>query len=397
MTKFEGMTPRQRIRNTIRFRRVDMIPWVDQIQDEILVRFMSEGLPPHRIANIDWAMANNGLLTNWPVLKGFDPYSYFGCTDLWGCIVPLDLGPIPRFKQRKTSQSAEYEDYVTEVGQRARRLRKGVNDVIWYRMPFFLEFPVSDEKSWEEYKARLDPDDPRRYPKDWEKEGYVQLFEQYEGGPTVLAMDGFYGFGAQLMGIVNFNLSLYKDPELIKDMVSYWEYYTIQSIREAVETLKDRVDLVFWWEDMAEKHGPNISPKLYKEFLLPHYKQVIGFLNRNGIDRVIMDSDGNINPILDLVIEAGITGTLPLEVNSGMDARDLRKRYGEKLFLMGNFDKREIVKGGEPMRREIDSKLEIMKETGGYIAGLDHDVPIDFTLQRFQEYADYLKPKLIVE
>ena len=87
------------------------------------------------------------------------------------------------------------------------------------------------------------------------------------------------------------------------------------------------------------------------EFLLPHYRKVTGFLAKNGIDRIMMDSDGNINPILDSVVDAGITGTWPLEVGSGMDAVAVRKKYGEKLFLGGNLDKRELAQGGEAMRR----------------------------------------------
>ncbi len=156
------------------------------------------------------------------------------------------------------------------------------------------------------------------------------------------------------MGIPNFNLAFYKDPELIEDMFSHWEYFTIESAREAVETFKDRIDLVFWWEDMAEKHGHNISPKLYKEFLLPCYKRVTQFLNKNKIRRIMMDSDGNTQPILDLAIKAAITGHWPLKVNAGMDVRTLRKRYVKKLFLAGNLDKREIAKGGEAMQKEID-------------------------------------------
>jgi len=152
--------------------------------------------------------------------------------------------------------------------------------------------------------------------------------------------------------------------------------------------------MVYWWEDMAERHGPNISPKLYKEFLLPHYKNVTSFLNKNKIKRIMIDSDGNIQPVLDLIIEAGITGHWPLEVNAGMDARTVRKLYGKKLFLGGNFDKKEIEKGGVAMRNEIDSKLPLMKESGGYLAGLDHDVPVTFTIERFREYADYLKRQL---
>jgi uroporphyrinogen decarboxylase len=249
-------------------------------------------------------------------------------------------------------------------------------------------------KSWEQYKVRLNPEDPRRYPKDWETEGYLQILEEYQKGPTMLTLTGFYGFGAELMGIVNFNLAFYKDQELIKDMLVYWEYFTINSIRKAVETLKDKIDMVFWWEDMAEKHGPNISPKIYKDFLLPHYKNVIRFLNKNKIHRIMMDSDGNTQPILELVIEAGITGHWPLEVNSGMDVKILRKKYGTKLFLAGNLDKREVAKGGEAMRKEIDSKIPFMKEAGGYIAGLDHVVPVEFTLSKFKEYTEYIKTKL---
>jgi hypothetical protein len=56
----------------------------------------------------------------------------------------------------------------------------------------------------------------------------------------------------------------------------------------------------------------------------------------------------------------------------------------------------EIAKGGEAMRKEVDSKLSVMKETGGYIAGLDHLVHVEFTLDKFKEYANYLKERLAI-
>jgi len=45
------------------------------------------------------------------------------------------------------------------------------------------------------------------------------------------------------MGIPTFNLRFYKDPELIHDMIYYWEYFTVESIRPAVGALKDKIDL----------------------------------------------------------------------------------------------------------------------------------------------------------
>jgi len=389
------VTPRERVKNAMDFRPLDALPWAEFFYEETLTRFFSQGLPADKVTVVEWAL--DSWILNWPKFLGFDPCSYFGCTNLFGCMIPVDLGPIPRFKQRKIAEDSKYEQYIMESGARSRIIKRGTRETTWYAMPMFYAFPVTDRKSWNQYKERLNPEDPRRYPKDWEKDGYSEVLDQYQDGPTALAVGGFYGFGAELMGIPNFNLAFYRAPELITDMLSHWEYFTIESTREAVETLKDRIDMIFWWEDMAERHGPNISPRLYREFLLPHYKRVTGFFNKNKIRRIMMDSDGNTKPILDLVIEAGITGHWPLEVNSGMDVRTLRKEYGNKLFLAGNLDKREIAKGGEAMRREIDSKLPLKKETGGYIAGLDHLVHVEFTLEKFKEYANYLKQKLLIQ
>jgi uroporphyrinogen decarboxylase len=219
----------------------------------------------------------------------------------------------------------------------------------------------------------------------------TQLFETYNRGPTLLRFNGFYGMGAELMSIPRFVTAFYKDPELIREMLDHWEYFTIETIREAVEILKDRIDLVFWWEDLAERHGPCISPKLYREFILPHYKRVTGFLKKNGIDRIMVDSDGNLNPILNEFINAGITGLWPLEVNAGMDAREIKQKYSDKLFLVGNLDKRELAKGGESMRKEVDSKVPMLKELGGYIPSADHVIHVEFSLKRFQEYAEHIK------
>ena len=393
MGEFMMMTPRERIKAVINFKKPDVLPWIEISYDETIIKWLKEGLPADKVTAIEWDIAREGrLLLNWPHVRGFDLYSYFGCQYMLGCYVPIDIGPIPRFKRSVLRENERYVDLRTETGAIARRIKSA--EYTWYSMPMFLEFPVKDRKTWEDYKTRLNPEDPRRYPKDWHKDAYIEAFEQYQAANTVLTLTGFYGFGTQLMGIENFSTLYYKDIELMIDMIEHWEYFTIETIRYAVETLKDRIDMIYWWEDMAEKHGPCISPKIFKELFLPRYKNVTGFLNKNKVDRILIDSDGNINPILDLLSEAGITGLWPLEVNAGINAIDIRRKYGNKFFLMGNLDKRELVKGGDPMKKEIDSKVPILKELGGYIPGIDHLIPAEFTYQKFKEYSDYLKKYL---
>lgn len=389
------MTPRERVKAVIHFKKPDVLPWIESFYDETLVKWFKEGLPADKLTVIDWVISSKDglLLLNWPMVLGFDPYSYFGCQSLYGCYVPIDVGPIPRFKKQVINQNERYLEIMTETGAIARRFKSA--EYTWYSMPMFLEFPVKDQKTWKEYKRRLNPEDERRYPKDWHKDAYIDVFEHFEAGNTILTFTGFYGFGAQLMGIENFNILYYKNRELLEDMIEHWEYFTIETIRNAVETLKDRIDMIYWWEDMAEKHGPCISPKIFKEAFLPHYKNVTSFLRKNKIDRVLVDSDGNINPILNLFVEAGITGLWPLEVNSGMNAIEIKRKYGNKFFLIGNLDKRKLAEGGKLMRQEVNSKVPVLKELGGYIPGVDHLVHVEFTLQKFQEYADYIKKKLV--
>ncbi|WP_455368197.1 uroporphyrinogen decarboxylase family protein [[Eubacterium] cellulosolvens] len=387
------MTPRERFRATIHFRKPDLIPWLESFYDETLLHWFKQGLSADKVTVIEWAIGREGtMLANWPTVKGFDPYTYFGCQSFYGCLTPVDVGPIPRFKQRMTERTDRYIDLMTETGAVVRRLRSG--DTVWYSMPMFLEFPVKDRKTWQAYKKRLNPRDPRRYAKDWEKESYIEAFESYQFGPTVMRFNGLYGFGAELMGIPAFNLMFYKDPELVHEIADYWEYFTIEVIRNAVETLKDRIDMVYWWEDMATRHGPCISPKLFQEFLFPRYRRISNFLKKNKIDRIMMDSDGYVTPILDLAVQAGITGLWPLEVNSSMDALQIRKEYGNNLFLLGNLDKRELAKGGAAMRKEVDRKIPHLIEMGGYIPSADHLIHTEFTLERFWEYSRYIKQVL---
>lgn len=386
-------TPRERFKAAIRFRKPDVLPWIENVYDETILEWFKQGLPAEDITVIEWEMGRGGTtLANMATVKGFNPYPYLGCQSLYGSLLQVDAGPIPRYKQRLLSETDRHLEFITETGAKARRSKTG--KYAWYSMPMFVEFPVKDRETWYKYRERLNPHDPKRYPKDWGAEDYAQAFEIYQDGNTMLRFNGFYGFGAQIMGIPTFNLMFYKDPELMHDMIEYWEYFTVETIRTAVETLKDRIDVVYWWEDMADRHGPCVSPKLFKEFFLPHYKRVTSFLTKNKIDRILMDSDGNINAVLDLIVESGINGLWPLEVNSGMDALAIRKKYGDKIFLIGNLDKAELAKGGQAMMKEVDSKVPALKEMGGYIPGADHVIPVEMTLERFKEYSEYIKKLL---
>jgi hypothetical protein len=79
-------------------------------------------------------------------------------------------------------------------------------------------------------------------------------------------------------------------------------------------------DLVEFWEDMASKNGALVSPATFREFMEPHYLRVADFARQHGVKILLVDCDGNIEALTELMLEAGVTALYPYEVQAGNDA-----------------------------------------------------------------------------
>jgi uroporphyrinogen decarboxylase len=131
------------------------------------------------------------------------------------------------------------------------------------------------------------------------------------------------------------------------------------------------------WEDMAYKAGSLISPRVVRNLMLPGYRRICDKLRSHGIDVIFVDCDGNIDELVPIWLEAGINGVWPLEAASGMNPVDLRRQYGRDLLLVGGIDKRELSKGLDEVKVEVQRVVPALYAEGGYIPTVDHSVPPD--------------------
>jgi len=138
-------------------------------------------------------------------------------------------------------------------------------------------------------------------------------------------------------------------------MMEYLTEFYCRTIERAVKEVD--FDYAIFGEDIAYKNGPLLSPKIVKEFMVPRYKRITRLLRENGIDIIFIDSDGNVEELIPLWLEAGINGVYPLEVAAGMDPVALRKKYGKNLVMMRGIDKRALIEGKDAIDRELESKL----------------------------------------
>ncbi len=100
-------------------------------------------------------------------------------------------------------------------------------------------------------------------------------------------------------------------------------------------------------DDIAYKHGLMISPSFLREEWLPRVQRVIKPIKKRRI-RALFHSDGNLWDFIDDLIKAGFEGLNPLEPIANMDIGEVKKRYGDKLVLLGNIDCSQILPLGTP-------------------------------------------------
>lgn len=231
-----------------------------------------------------------------------------------------------------------------------------------------IEWPVKTMQDWKKYKERhLDPDDPSRFPADWSTKVNEYRNRDY---PLQLTHRGVYGFARERMGDENLAFAFYDTPELVHDMM---EYYTDMAIRIWEKQVADvEFDLIECWEDMASKNGSLISPDMFRKFMSPCYKRIAKFAREHDIKIILVDSDGLIEELTGLMLEAGVTTLYPYEVLAGNDVKRVLDQY-PTVSAIGGLRKEAIYEGRESIDREMLKARALIKK-GRYIPGPDHFV-----------------------
>lgn len=348
----------------MRFQNVDRIPLLHMgVWRETAERWQKEG-----------------MLSEVQEFAGFDGPMQ-SCW-LYGCF----QGPLPAFEEKIVAESEHCIDRQNYFGQIERVFKDHTS------MPAFLKYPIASREDWEEYRKRLDPDSPGRYPDDWQR--LVQNRQTIESGEIRgVAVWGFYGFPRQVCGPEALSYLFYDDPELIAEMNEYWLYYTIRRLERAVKEMS--FDYALIWEDNCYNHGMLHSPEVFRRFMAPHYRKLIEFFKKSGIEIVSVDSDGNASEFIPLLLDVGVTAIHPFEVAAGMDVVEIGRQY-PCLQIWGGLDKRALAGSFKTIEVELERVIPPMKKRGGYAAGIDHAVPPDVSLENFRYYVKRLAEMSVV-
>jgi len=193
-------------------------------------------------------------------------------------------------------------------------------------------------------------------------------------------MNGACGLGLMVImgevGVEQFCYYLVDCPDIINELL---EMHTVMCLTWLEHLPDDHgIEAVMAGDDIAFKSGPFMSPKWFEANYFPRMARVHAAAHEKGI-KIMFHSDGNLNAILDQLVEAGIDGLNPIEVTAGMDVGDIHRRHPH-LFMCGGIDVSQLLPFGTAQQVADATRRAIDEAEGRIMIGssteLHNDVPL---------------------
>ena len=250
-------------------------------------------------------------------------------------------------------------------------------------IPHYIQATVQTPADWDKVKTeRFRRDDPQRKV---DIAALKQLHPDERDYPLGVNCGSMIGKVRDMLTFEGLAYACYDYPQMVEDMV--------ETCCALVEDFLDQVlphfdfDYASGWEDICYKGGPIVSVKFFKNVVMPRYKRIHHKLQAAGIDLWYIDCDGDVRPILPLMMEGGVNCLFPFEVNGCAHPAELFNAYGKELRIMGGVDKIELGKGRAAIKAYLDTLVPLV-ERGGYIPFCDHRCPPNVDPEDYLYYLD---------
>jgi uroporphyrinogen-III decarboxylase len=367
------LTERERFIETLTFGRPDKVPFFPGgPRKSTLAAWHTQGLPQH----CDWfeVLKKEIGLTHVPSHRVELP--------------PVSLRMMPTFEEKVLEHKdghyivQDWMGNITEISDEYdyTYIRNAIDFVTrrWHK------FPVETPDDFEQMKKRYNPHEPGRFADDFRARCRKLRDRKNVVG---IGVNGPFWQMREWCGFEPLCTLFIDNPEFIREMVGFWTQFVSNVLTPLFE--EGVLDYIHVSEDMAYKEKPMISPEMTREFLMPAYTRWIGEARQAGIRVIDMDSDGRIDMLIPVWIDAGFNTCDPIEVAAGNDINAMRRRFGRSMAYRGGVDKRCMAEGGKVIEAEL-ARIAPVVNDGGYIPACDHGVPPDVSWPNFVHYSRLL-------
>ena len=213
-------------------------------------------------------------------------------------------------------------------------------------MPAVIKHPVPDITRHQEY-AFPDPRADHRFA------SLRRAVERFGDTRAVVLnlRDGVSDL-RDLLGYEEALMAPLAEPDACDEFLDRIVSYNLALAEQAVRTFGIRI--IATTDDVAMAKRTLFHPDTYRERILPSFRRAIQGFKALGC-LTIKHCDGNILPLLDDWIEAGIDCLDPIDPGAGLTMDRMKAAYGTRIALKGNIDCVDTLCTGTPaeVRAEV--------------------------------------------
>jgi uroporphyrinogen decarboxylase len=180
----------------------------------------------------------------------------------------------------------------------------------------------------------------------------------------------------------NFLMLLAGNPKRAHEFLDRVMQIHLRNLELFLEAVGASIDIVLFGDDLGMQNGPQISPKMYREFFQPREAQLWRRVRELAPGVAIMlHCCGGVRELLPGLIEAGLDTINPVQITCrGMEPAGLKRDFGAQLtFWGGGCDTRQALSQGTPaqVREDVKRLMDIWRPGGGYVFQQVHNILAD--------------------
>jgi len=326
-----------------------------------------------------------GVLSQWhdeglprSIESENDIYEYFGFATR-SAPLPLNVGFDPAFETLVLHEDDSCRIAIDDMGRKTKLLKE------YASLPLAMEYPVTDTRTWADYKGRL------HYSRDRIGRNIAAVAAQNvaTGHLNQFGAMGFYWFPRDLMGDKNLCIAYIEQPDLVTDILETWCSLIETLLSDVLQAI--RLDKIHFGEDMAYRNGSMIGRKTFQQFMMPYYRRIQRLVRQHDVPIFSVDTDGHTSELNTWFAECGVNIIGPNEVQANNDITTYRAELGKTMAYDGGLDKRVLLNGKDAIDAMLTRIVPYMKNTrGGWCACLDYRVLKGTPLSDFQYYVNSL-------
>ena len=157
----------------------------------------------------------------------------------------------------------------------------------------------------------------------------------------------------------------------------------VENTRRVLEMADGRIDMVYFYDDVATQQSLLISKKMWEKYIRPFHQQLID-VAKSFNTPVMYHCDGALTPLIPALIEMGIDLLNPVQPDAkGMDPEVLKSNFGDRLSFHGCVDIIKTLPRGttEDVVKEVKERIRVLGKEGGYILASSHHIQPDTPLE----------------